>query len=47
MKIGYPKSGNVKTPVGYIPNPSGINNKYFSATKMKEWPKTITEFMNL
>ena len=47
MKIGYPKCGNSKIPVGYIPNPSGINNKYFSATKMKEWPKTITEFMNL
>ena len=47
MKIGCSKYENIKIPVGYIPNPSGINNKYFSADKIKEWPKTITEFMKL
>ena len=47
MKFGYTKYENIKIPVGYIPNPSGINNRHFPADKMKEWSNTITEFMNL
>ena len=47
MKIGYTKYETINIPVGYIPNPSGINNKHFPANKMKEWSNTIAEFMNL